>query len=251
MQLREVAGELLEDLGSLDSRLWRTLRALLFKPGFLSAEFNAGRKVAYIPPFRLYLVISFIMFLMLSVSTELEVSVELENDPSSVQIREDSADDFSFNISDSESPEWLQKLELLLETNAERAEEDSADFEQRLLEFLPQLVFVLVPLLALLIHLCYLGKPYHYLQHLVFALHFNCFMFSIAIFSFLLDELAGFSMQNFMLPLVYVYLPLALKRCYGDSVGRAIFKGLFILTANGIFVVFGLAGLSIIALLTI
>jgi hypothetical protein len=37
----------------LDGKIWRTLRALLFRPGFLTAEFCAGRRTRYINPVRL------------------------------------------------------------------------------------------------------------------------------------------------------------------------------------------------------
>src|SRR5512140_1528243 len=56
--------EVAEDLTHADSRLWRTMGALLFKPGFLTAEFLAGRRVSYLPPLRLYLVLSVVYFLI-------------------------------------------------------------------------------------------------------------------------------------------------------------------------------------------
>src|SRR6266436_982993 len=52
-----------EDLTHADSRLWRTLAALLFKPGYLTREFLAGRRARYLPPVRLYLVLSVVFFL--------------------------------------------------------------------------------------------------------------------------------------------------------------------------------------------
>ena len=55
-----------EDLTHADSRLWRTLGALLFKPGHLTAEFLAGRRARYLPPLRLYLVLSVVFFLVAS-----------------------------------------------------------------------------------------------------------------------------------------------------------------------------------------
>src|ERR1700689_1016640 len=63
---RELVHELLEGITHSDSRLWRTLTTLWFKPGKLTTEFIAGRRVAYLPPFRLYLVLSVILFLMFS-----------------------------------------------------------------------------------------------------------------------------------------------------------------------------------------
>ena len=58
------AGEAFESVSHADSRLWRTLWYLLARPGFLTREFFAGRRVRYLPPFRLYLVISVLFFLV-------------------------------------------------------------------------------------------------------------------------------------------------------------------------------------------
>ena len=55
-----------EDVTHADSRLWRTLAALLFKPGFLTREFLDGRRARYLPPVRLYLVLSVAFFLTLA-----------------------------------------------------------------------------------------------------------------------------------------------------------------------------------------
>jgi len=52
-----------EDLTHADSRLWRTLAALMFRPGELTREFLAGRRARYLPPLRLYLVLSVAFFL--------------------------------------------------------------------------------------------------------------------------------------------------------------------------------------------
>src|SRR5271168_415709 len=62
----ELVHELLEGLTHSDSRLWRTLTLLWFKPGKLTLEFVAGRRIAYLPPFRLYLILSIIFFLIAS-----------------------------------------------------------------------------------------------------------------------------------------------------------------------------------------
>lgn len=57
---------LLDDIFSFDSRASRTILPLMFKPGFLTNEYFAGRRVHYVPPLRLYLFISIIFFLALS-----------------------------------------------------------------------------------------------------------------------------------------------------------------------------------------
>jgi hypothetical protein len=58
------AAEGFESISHADSRLWRTLWYLLSRPGFLTREFFSGRRARYLPPFRLYLVISVVFFLV-------------------------------------------------------------------------------------------------------------------------------------------------------------------------------------------
>src|ERR1700735_1926981 len=62
----ELMHELLEGITHSDSRLWRTLKTLWLKPGKLTTEFVAGRRIAYLPPFRLYLILSIVFFLLAS-----------------------------------------------------------------------------------------------------------------------------------------------------------------------------------------
>ena len=69
------ASEAMEDLTHADSRLWSTVGALLFKPGFLTCEFLAGRRVKYLPPLRLYLVLSLLFFVIAALNRGEEVTV--------------------------------------------------------------------------------------------------------------------------------------------------------------------------------
>ena len=58
--------DLFGDLTEFDSRIWRTLIPLAFRPGTLTAEFLRGRRTHYTPPFRMYLVLSVAFFLATS-----------------------------------------------------------------------------------------------------------------------------------------------------------------------------------------
>jgi hypothetical protein len=58
------ASEAFESITHADSRLWRTLGYLLTRPGLLTREFFAGKRARYLPPFRLYIVISVVFFLV-------------------------------------------------------------------------------------------------------------------------------------------------------------------------------------------
>jgi hypothetical protein len=66
--LREAAGRYV----ALDGRLWRTLAALVFRPGFLTREYLAGRRRRYIRPARLFLVASLLLFAVLHIVVEFQ-----------------------------------------------------------------------------------------------------------------------------------------------------------------------------------
>jgi hypothetical protein len=70
------AGEAFESITHADSRLWRTLWFLLAKPGRLTREFFEGKRAGYLPPFRLYLVISLLFFLVAGLPQSISVDVD-------------------------------------------------------------------------------------------------------------------------------------------------------------------------------
>src|SRR6056300_1710935 len=63
--------ELLKETVEVDSRIARTLKLLLFVPGELTAEFSRNRRASYVSPFRLYLFINVLFFLLVSVTADL------------------------------------------------------------------------------------------------------------------------------------------------------------------------------------
>jgi len=60
----ELVREAFGDLFELDSRLWRTLIPLAIRPGKLTRDYLEGRRARFMPPFRTYLVLSIIFFLI-------------------------------------------------------------------------------------------------------------------------------------------------------------------------------------------
>ncbi len=65
--LKDFFRNFLSDYFTFDSKFMRSFAPLLVKPGFLTNEFFAGRRVRYIPPLRLYIFVSIVFFLVLSV----------------------------------------------------------------------------------------------------------------------------------------------------------------------------------------
>ena len=259
----DLAGELTGDLLDFDSRLWRTLLFLLFRPGFLTAEFIAGRRARYLPPLRLYLVISFITFLVLSLF--IPDTIRLSDDKAAtggeavvVTIDTDSADgeesvvdpndlNLQIGLAEEDSPQWLKDLEQRLESNTGRLLKDPADFVATVVEYLPQVMFLLLPVFALLVQLVYLLSPFHYLQHLVFALHYHSFAYLFYLFTAVL-EVSGVKIEDLLMIGLLVYLPLAFRRCYGSSWWGAAGKALLVYISYALVLVLGFGVMVVVTI---
>ena len=57
-----VLGDIADTLFEIDTRLTRTVAPLLLRPGFLSREYFAGRRVRYVSPVRLFFFVSVVAF---------------------------------------------------------------------------------------------------------------------------------------------------------------------------------------------
>lgn len=307
LRFTEAVGDIVGDIFTWDSRLWKTLWPLMLRPGYLSAEFNAGRRARYMPPFRLYIVISFVLFFVLSFIARdsirlngdedadvapVTVTRDLEGVPEEYrdEVREalerrdqaradtdavkvpptapageasdgngggnadledgvdsDDTDGISVNLADENSPAWLKSLDRRLETNIQRVRDDPRDFMDSLVEYLPQTMFLMLPIFALLLRLLYLFSPFHYLQHLVFALHYHSFVYLLYLLSELLDLTQWQAGDFFALPLL-IYLPLALRKTYGSSWKGAIGKSVAIGLSYSLVLVTGFAVVLIAAI---
>lgn len=73
------------DLFELDSRLWQTLIPLISRPGSLTHEYLLGRRARYMPPFRTYLVLSVVFFLVAFFDPEQQLGILLEPGEDSVE----------------------------------------------------------------------------------------------------------------------------------------------------------------------
>jgi hypothetical protein len=62
--LTELLGEAVRESFDIDGRVARTLWTLIRRPGVLTSEFLVGHRSLYSPPFRLYLVVSVLFFLL-------------------------------------------------------------------------------------------------------------------------------------------------------------------------------------------
>ena len=78
--------DFVDDFFTLDSRLFKTIVPLLFKPGFLTVEYNSGKRIKYLPPLRMYLVLSILFFIIPNFDRE---KVNIETDDEYILVEDD------------------------------------------------------------------------------------------------------------------------------------------------------------------
>lgn len=61
-----IVGDFLDSVLNFDSRTLRTIGPLFLKPGYLTTEYFAGRRVRYVTPLRLYFFMSVIAFMLVA-----------------------------------------------------------------------------------------------------------------------------------------------------------------------------------------
>ena len=93
----------------------------------------------------------------------------------------------------------------------------------------PKLMFVLLPLFALFIKWFHSKKKYYYAQHVIFSIHFHSFIFLLLLMMILilLAVPAGFAesvVESSGLCLLFLYLVLALRKAYSQSIWLALVK---------------------------
>lgn len=240
--LRDAVGDLFE----LDSRLWRTIIPLVLRPGRLTHEYLRGRRVRFMPPFRSYLVLSLVFFLVAFFdSQKLAILYEAEEETADGQtrspeeIRQESCDLSGYNTEG--MPEWLsrrltrERLELMCERVSAGG---SRAFVDRLLDNVPPSLFLLLPLMALILKILYPLSRRYYVEHLLFVIHFHAFLFLILTLEILFSrltmllELPGM-VNNLAAFGVALYIPLylykSMRRVYEQGRLPTILKFLLLL----------------------
>jgi len=170
--LSEAVGELL----AFDARLFRTVGRLVARPGSVAREYMDGRRARFVPPFRLYLFVSLVFFVLnvLNPNSTVVTTVETE-EPSAAELVVAAPDSSS---SESDEPDEDRVLGRFT-TELAQALDDPDEMSNVFWERFSQVMFFLVPGFALLLKLMYRRRLY--VEHLVYALYFHVFVFLLGI----------------------------------------------------------------------
>lgn len=225
--LRDAAGRYVR----FDGRMWRSLAALLFRPGFLTREYLAGRRRRYVRPARLFVVLSIVLFAVLRFTGGTSLLIDTSNDANRKPgmtpgaqadergVRVDP--DFDVDLGPAAAPAVALLRGRFEAFNRLSREEKSEQLRAGILRYGPYAAIGLLPLFALLLKLVYTGsgrrhpqRPRRYAAHLVFGAHIHAFLFLGA----MLMAVIGFALLRTALGCwMAVYAALALKSVYGGG----------------------------------
>lgn len=187
-----LVADVIKETFEVDGRTWLTIKTLFRRPGALTSEYLAGRRRKYTSPLRLYLVTSISFFVLVA---------------------------------------WLAESGVLLEPGQDPVF-DAAVQAQFLSNDLPRLMFVLLPVFALLMKAFYFRRLYF--DHLIFAIHLHTAGYLVLL---LLLPLQRFADQSIGLLIVQValftyflvYFVIAVRRVYESSWLVTVLKASWVL----------------------
>ena len=187
-------GDIVKETFELDGRTALTIKTLFRHPGMLTDEFLAGRRRTYTPALRLYLVISISFFILAA---------------------------------------WLARGGLLLDPGQDLGF-DAAVQARFLSDDLPRLMFVLLPIFALLLKIVYARRLYF--DHLIFSIHLHSAFYVILALMMPLEELANrhtilMIVQVLLLVYILAYFVIAVRRVYKSSWPAVAFKSAAVMFA--------------------
>ncbi len=190
--LTELLGEVLRETFDVDGRAFRTVWTLFRRPGVLTCEFLAGRRKLYSPPFRLYLVLSVLFFVVAG---------------------------------------WVVGQGALL-AEGQTLEADAAGQARFVADDLPKLMFVLLPVFALLLKAAFRHRLYF--DHLIHSLHLHSAAYILLAFLLPLEQTAdrhwlALTAQLVLFALLISNFAISLRRVYRVSRLGASVRAMLIL----------------------
>lgn len=251
--------ELIEEVLSVDGRAIRTVRALP-RPGRLTRLYLDGKRAPFLTPFRVYLLASLALFsslLALNPPNAAQINLYIAGELVTEQPAVARGTSIRIMEPDSNMARWMiaRRSENFARLRAMPPQEVIDRVSSGLRTVLPIALILFLPVLATALKLLYIRSHVLYVDHLIFGVHFQSALFLALALAWGVTRLAGLAFLWSLLIYVAVwlgmltaYLPLALRRMYGESRGVTAAKTVVLIVAYMMLLqpVLGLAVLLVI-----
>jgi hypothetical protein len=207
------------------------------RPGFLTQEFLRGRRARYLPPFRLYLVVSLFFFVVLAAFPDDSGRLIQIGPPGAPKVvtpgeRAGPPDVTCEKLSyHGPARSWVQPR---LTTACHHAVQDRGrELGREFLHNVPRTMFVFLPLLAGIMMLLYWRPRRFYIEHLLFLVHNHAFVFLFvgmyilgarAVEPLYVSKALSGGIEFGVFAYLVWYLYTALRRVYGNGRRRTLAK---------------------------
>lgn len=237
--------DLMGNIFAFDTRFWKTFKAVLFKPGTLSMEYVKGHRVRYMPPFRFYVFVSFVFFMLLNINVSTKMKSKRENLSNNLSASEGSVNSDSakievgvldINFFDAKVVDSLSEGRSVGNESVENSS-NSIDIERisrypevyvaRMFKYLSWTVFILMPFYGFLLWMFFRKSQEFYITHLVLAINQHSFVFVIFLVITLLAYIVPGDLSkygNIILLLIPVYTFIGYSRLYRQDWWKILLK---------------------------
>ena len=233
--LKDLFHEFADEFLSFDARIFRSIPPFLLRPGQLTLEYVSGKRIRFISPFKLYFFMSFLYFFLSAITTE-TTTLPAEVNPVNVDsllnsVRADSVvtmgrKGMKLTVGN-DSIRIERKFGRRFASGLKRLKKNPQLFYDKLHQHTPQVIFLLLPVFALLLKVLYVRSGTYYIQHIIFSFYFHAYIFFILFLSSLLESTRWTGASDLAL-LLDLAIPLSLyfgmKRVYGQSRGKTFLK---------------------------
>lgn len=234
------AHELFHELAHVDSKVFRTLRDLVVRPGELTAAYFEGRKKRYVAPLRLFLVLFALQFLAYSAYKPVAV----------------------YSLDTLMKVDQKHVFENALKKSAKKRNvtftELTERVEHRWQKNMSLLSLLNIAGIAVMLKLLYARRRRFLGQHLVFAAHFMSFayvmslaLWPVHLYTGVLQNTANRILMVVTAAISIYYLFLGLRRVYGQGPGKRLFKSVMVFAATYVTQMVLLGGSLFLAILQV
>ena len=250
LPFKEILRELIEELLSFDSRLFHSIIPFLLKPGVLTMEYISGRRAHYISPFKIYFFMSFLYFFTTAMvekpeenwrtQNKLNVDSSLTTGLSDSTITLAQKGGIKLTIWKDDSGAIERKYGHRFAAGFKKLKTNPQLFFDGLHDHAPQIVFLLLPVFALLLKLIYLRSKSYYIEHIVFSFYFHSYVYLILLLIVLLNSTGWPFVSNYA-DVLFLAIPVNLyqgmKRVYRQSRGKTLIKFSILIGVYGLVLV--------------
>ena len=241
--------ETVESVFHADGRLWRTLRRLAADPARLTRDYITGHRAPQIPPLRLYLVVTFVLFLVGGWTGGVVDSPHLPtNDADRAELARVEASVQSAHINFGLSPDRNRAVEDWLRVHAGRAIAHPDALLAAMGERGENFAFLMLPIVALVMAVLFaFDRRFVLFDHLIFSMHSLAFLGLLISLSLAVRPWLG-GRESFLMLAFPVHLFAHMRGVYGTSVFGTLIRMACLLTASSVGFALLLVGLLFVGL---